>query len=365
MASKNFKYLDELIHSGAKEIVLDSDIVLSDGEESEYQEGIMLDIDELAIDGNGYAIDAKGKTRLFQCTGKNITVKNIILKKGYAREKGGAIFNTGNLTIAESTLNNNVTDWCGGAIFNTGKLTITESALNNNKSSTGGALNSNGELTIIKSTLNNNAAEWEGGAIYNDGGKLKIAESTFSGNAVNFSGGAIYNDHGSLSLTESSLQENTAQHIGVINNWKDPLKRTTEDLVGVNTSGGDGGAIYNKGKLTIAESTLNNNTSECYGGAIDNIFGKLTITDSTLNHNTAQKVGGAIRNLDAKLTITCSTLTGNTAQVYGGAISLEKSKYNSKKCTFKDNEPDDVYKNSKLFTKLMLLIEEFVGKVSK
>ena len=28
--SRNFKYLDELIHSGAKEIVLDSDIVLGD-----------------------------------------------------------------------------------------------------------------------------------------------------------------------------------------------------------------------------------------------------------------------------------------------------------------------------------------------
>ena len=40
MGSKNFKYLDELIHSGVKEIVLDSDIVLSDGEESEYLEGI-------------------------------------------------------------------------------------------------------------------------------------------------------------------------------------------------------------------------------------------------------------------------------------------------------------------------------------
>lgn len=35
MSSKNFKYLDDLIHSGTKEIVLDSDIVLGDGEESE------------------------------------------------------------------------------------------------------------------------------------------------------------------------------------------------------------------------------------------------------------------------------------------------------------------------------------------
>ena len=61
----NFKYLDELIHSGAKEIVLDSDIVLSDGEESEYLEGIKLDVDDLTLDGNGHIIDSHEKARIF------------------------------------------------------------------------------------------------------------------------------------------------------------------------------------------------------------------------------------------------------------------------------------------------------------
>lgn len=68
MGSKNFKYLDDLIHSGAKEIVLDSDIVLGDGEESEYEDGIRLDVDDLIIDGNGHGIDARGKARIFECT---------------------------------------------------------------------------------------------------------------------------------------------------------------------------------------------------------------------------------------------------------------------------------------------------------
>ena len=65
MSSKNFKYLDDLIHSGAKEIVLDSNIVLNDEEESEYSEGIKLDVDNLVIDGQGYTINVKGKTRIF------------------------------------------------------------------------------------------------------------------------------------------------------------------------------------------------------------------------------------------------------------------------------------------------------------
>ena len=47
---KNFKYLDNLIHSGIKEIVLDTDIVLGDNEKSGYKDGIKLDLDDLAID---------------------------------------------------------------------------------------------------------------------------------------------------------------------------------------------------------------------------------------------------------------------------------------------------------------------------
>ncbi len=47
---KNFKYLDNLIHSGIKEIVLDTDIVLGVNEKSGYKDGIKLDLDDLAID---------------------------------------------------------------------------------------------------------------------------------------------------------------------------------------------------------------------------------------------------------------------------------------------------------------------------
>ena len=126
---RNFKYLDELIHSDEKEIILDSDIVLSDGEESEYKDGITLDIDDLVIDGNGHTIDAQEKTRIFECIGKNITIKNITLKNGFAEEDGGAIYKIrGQLTITESTLNNNTAKYDGGAIYNDEGVYITLSS---------------------------------------------------------------------------------------------------------------------------------------------------------------------------------------------------------------------------------------------
>ena len=241
-AIRNFRYLDELIHSGVKEIVLDSDIVLDPDEKSQYLNGIKLDADDLAIDGNGHAIDAQGLTRIFYCTGKNIIIKNIILKNGFTKENGGAIHNNeGELTITESTLQQNTAkNGDGGAIYN----------------------NEGGELTITESTLNNNTARWDGGAINNNEGELTITESALNNNTAQEDGGAIYNWKGELTITQSTLTENTAKN-------------------------GDGGAINNNGELTITESTLTGNTAQRDGGAINN-EGELTITESTLTENTQQ-----------------------------------------------------------------------------
>lgn len=148
--SKNFKDLDDLIHGGAKEIVLDFDIVLGDGEESEYEDGIRLDVDDLTINGNGHSIDGNRKARIFHCTGKNITIKNITLKNGFIKGSGGAIHNTGEIKITESTLLDNMAEYYGGAIENNGSLTIAESTLKDNMAEHGGALdNFVGSLTIV------------------------------------------------------------------------------------------------------------------------------------------------------------------------------------------------------------------------
>lgn len=117
--SQNFKYLDELIHGDAEEIILDSDIALSGMEEYEYYEGIDLDVDDLTIDGNGHSIDACKKARIFNCTASGIKIKNITLKNGFNNESGGAILiEDGELTISDSTILNSSSGDDGGAIHN-------------------------------------------------------------------------------------------------------------------------------------------------------------------------------------------------------------------------------------------------------
>lgn len=68
---KNFKYLDDLIHRGIDEIVLEQ-ISFSKKVRSFYSKGITLDID--GIEGYGHIIDADKKARIFNCTGKKVTI---------------------------------------------------------------------------------------------------------------------------------------------------------------------------------------------------------------------------------------------------------------------------------------------------
>lgn len=90
---------------------------------------------------------------------------------------------------------------------------------------------------------------------------------------------------------------------------------------GRGTQGGDGGGIWNQGKLTLSNTILRNNSAYYGGGAIFNT-GDLTLIDSTLENNTANYSGGGILNVsEASLTLQNSVVRGNQAHnINGGGI---------------------------------------------
>ncbi|MEN6293290.1 MAG: hypothetical protein ABFD07_14925 [Methanobacterium sp.] len=94
----------------------------------------------------------------------------------------------------------------------------------------------------------------------------------------------------------------------------------------------DGGAIINKGILTVKDSNFIGNTAS-NGGAIFN-WGSLTVTGSTFTGNTACVSGGAIYVLGTSAIID-STFTKNSA-TYGGAIDKEAD-LTLKNCIFINN----------------------------
>ena len=85
----------------------------------------------------------------------------------------------------------------------------------------------------------------------------------------------------------------------------------TNSTLASNSTGFDGGGIFNSGTLTVTNSTfVNNSAYPNYGGAIFN-EGAATVTNSTIVHNTAVG-GGGIGSFGGAVTLTNTLLAQNT-----------------------------------------------------
>ncbi len=156
--------------------------------------------------GNPITLDGNNQSRFFLVSnGAKLTLQHITLKDGYARSDsnveiplGGALLiNYGSeAEITDVTFESNEAD-AGGAISNSGKLTISQSTFNGNSAQYGGAIfnDASAEATITQTTFTSNHVEVElgesnGGAI-SSGGKFILNQSRFEGNSADGNGGAI------------------------------------------------------------------------------------------------------------------------------------------------------------------------------
>lgn len=227
----NFTKLNEIIHTTKnKVIILENDYSIEEYERDFFEGGIDLDVDDLVIDGQNHTIDGNNLSRIFIITGKNITLKNIIIKNGHSikiyteylhitseNHKGGAIRNTlnGDLNLKNCILLKNESDDDGGAIHNQGTITIENTTLQNDTAtgeySMGGAISNQGTITIKDSTLQENTSKYGGGAIYNQG-TITLTDTTLSNNTAQEKGGAIVN-WGTLNINNSEFKDNTPEDI--------------------------------------------------------------------------------------------------------------------------------------------------------
>jgi uncharacterized repeat protein (TIGR01451 family) len=159
-----------------------------------------------------------------------------------------------------------------------------------------------------------------GGGIDN-GGNLVIRDASLGDNRRTGDGGAIYN-RGTLSVQRTNLDHDTATRGGGI--FNDGTLTVDDSTLHDDAASGKGGAIYNgsHGSTTIANSTFANN-SAANGGAIDN-EGKLGLIDITLASNRATGNGGAIL-AGRSLTVRGSIVAGDQAHagsdIYGALVS--------------------------------------------
>jgi|GEM_PF-1985836 len=147
-----------------------------------------------------------------------VVISNLTLTGGDVGGDGGSILNAENLTITGSRIKDNAASSEGGGIFTaTGELILDSSALFDNSSNgPGGALfveagfAANPEptrVTVRNSTISGNTSDFQGAGIFNSDGEVVIEYSTITANSSPYAAG-VANRPGSfdtVTLVRSSI----------------------------------------------------------------------------------------------------------------------------------------------------------------
>jgi len=217
--------------------------------------------------------------------------------------EGGGIWNAGTLTLMDSTVSGNSAPFGGGIANRQGSLTLIDSDVLSNSAngcrgaaallcSGGGGIWNSGALTMINSTVSGSTADW-GAGIYTRGGTPTLTDSTVSGNSAGFDGGGLLNFE-TLTLIDSTVADNVAgQSGGGIANEAGTLEVTNSTLSG-NTAAAAGGGLFNPlgAAANLLNTTVSTNTAEREGGGVYT-GGALLLISGTIAANDAP-TGSAI-----------------------------------------------------------------------
>ncbi|MDL2271174.1 hypothetical protein LJC03_05150, partial [Methanobrevibacter sp. OttesenSCG-928-I08] len=352
-ASDNFTSLQSQINSSVSgnEIVLTDNVNLENDEYFNFANGILIDVDNITINGNGYTINGTSQngysTRIFNIASNNVIIKNITLTGAniytgsyYNITEGGAIYNTGNnIELQNVNLINNSADY-GGAIFNLegSNFKIVDSIFENNVAYMyGGAiLNNEGDNFLITgfNIFRANLITWySGGAIANNGTNFRIeGNNLFEDNNGSINGGAIVNNGTNFTIIgENSFINNTAGYGGAILNIANNFKIIGNNAFKSNIANRFGGVLYNEANDILIEgnnlfegnNVLINGKYE--GGAvIYNIGNNFKIKENNIfkSNQANNSCGGVIYNVGGDdFTIQGTNTFENNIALFGGVIT--------------------------------------------
>lgn len=314
----------------------------------------------------------RGKTGRF--VGEEEAVNAEMSANDNSELQGGAILNSGKLTVADGVVFNGNAGSVGGAVSTvdaSGAAVIGDnvSFIGNTSAMQGGAYHNQRATSTIGDNAkfhNNMAIGYGGGAVYQDtdgreavltigdnaefkgnksetshggavmnfnaGDKAEITigkNAVFSGNSAGKTGGAVANWGGSMRLGEgASFAENrAATDGGAVYNANYGGKNAEMTIAGVsvfenNEATGLGGAVYNDGKLNMGGAVFSGNKA---GGKLNDVYnaGELNFTgDVTLDGGIAGN-GTTTFAKDTVLTVKTGTTTiSNDVVNKGATLSL-------------------------------------------
>ncbi|MBW2380309.1 MAG: hypothetical protein JRG70_12295, partial [Deltaproteobacteria bacterium] len=267
-----------------------------------------------ATDGDGGGILNAGA---FTLTSSTVTANTA--------NRGGGIHNleTGNLTVSNSTLAQNTVESFGGGIRSTGVAELVDSIVSNNIAMIAGggiATFRTGAMTIVGCAITDNVATRQGGI--GNLGDLTVSDTTVSGNtALDEDGGGIANfDGATATLFNTTVSLNRAgRHGGGIENRLGGTLVLVETTVEGNSTSEDGGGIWNRGTLTLTNSTVTTNNAVRGGGVRNDETGTLVIAGSDISENVATTWGGGIHS-SGQMEVLDSAVSRNEAGNGAGGI---------------------------------------------
>jgi hypothetical protein len=289
----------------------------------------------------------------------------------------GTIYNTGTLTVQDSTISNNQINGfyadvtTGGAgIWSAGTLTVLRTRLINNLvlvpggyalpgSTYGGGISIyGGTATVTDSTLTGNQAFFGGGLFSQGAGTLTVSGCTISGNSA-AAGGGLYAS-GMTQVTGCTITNNTALDVGggmEFNAGPTRILTLSGSTLAGNQVGGSfysgrGGGLHvglNVRTVMVTNCTIANNSAvgyvyqgQLYPGAGGGLYVSatglsagqtLTVVGSTVAGNRTDGAGGGlwVGATRTQATVTSTLVAGNTAATAGPDVSgplLSTSAYN-------------------------------------
>jgi fibronectin-binding autotransporter adhesin len=226
-----------------------------------------------------------------------VAVSGVTLRNGHGswgagvQVDGPAVF-----TLTHSVVASNTSSAGGGGVYVqylSARTTISDCAVVNNR--TGAGLNSHGggiavsegRLTLINSTVLSNSTDYKGGGIYVAGvsNLLTVEGSTVVSNTAGGNGGGIFSEVGTMILRHSTVISNVSGNLGggIFSNSNSGFSDTT--IAG--NRGYKSGGIHNQNRLYLTNVTVSANEASDTAGAIYNVGnGDLIVRNSTIVYNT-------------------------------------------------------------------------------
>jgi hypothetical protein len=207
----------------------------------------------ITIDGQGYFIsgnyDSAVGSVLYIASGISVTLNATTVKEGKKTGNGGGIYNSGTLTLNNSTVSSNSAGNLGGGIFSdNGTVTLNSSTVNNNTALNGAGI-----------AVNNNTALNGAGIAVNPLSTVTLNNVTISGNTATFLAGGIYayGAASALTLNNTTVSQNTANV-----NWggggvymdNNAAITVRSSIISGNDAGGTYNEVYNNGSTVTAAS---------------------------------------------------------------------------------------------------------------